>query len=34
MMGLVPASMVDRPRDPPVVTDGPPDPQHPFGAPR
>jgi hypothetical protein len=30
MMGLVLADMVDRPRDPPVVTDGPANPQHPF----
>jgi hypothetical protein len=30
MMGLVPASLVDRPRDPPVLTDGPPTPREPF----
>lgn len=31
MMGLVPASLVTRPRDPPVATDGPPSPRDPFG---
>jgi hypothetical protein len=31
MMGLVLSSMVDRPRDPPVITDGPPTPRTPFG---
>lgn len=30
MMGLLPASLVDRPRDPPVITEGPPTPQDPF----
>lgn len=32
MMGLIPAQMVDRPRDPAVLTDGPPTPRDPFGA--
>ncbi len=31
MMGLVPSNLVDRPRDPPVVTDGRPTPRTPFG---
>lgn len=32
MMGLVDAALVDRPRDPAVITDGPPAPREPFGA--
>ena len=31
MMGLVLGNLVERPRDPAVLTDGPPSPQHPFG---
>lgn len=31
MMGLVPAELVQRPRDPLVITDGPPTPRAPFG---
>jgi hypothetical protein len=31
MMGLLPSSLVDRPRDPIVLTDGPPNPRDPFG---
>ena len=32
MMGLVPAELVERPRDPIVPTDGPPTPRDPFGS--